>query len=72
MISNSTLERITELSKAINDQGKVATPGADTALALLCNNTTITGFDAGDNIVNALSVRSWPEVVDPRLDQGSS
>jgi hypothetical protein len=44
MISNSTLERISELSKAINDQGKVATPGADTALALLCNNTTITGL----------------------------
>ena len=69
MISNSTLERISELSKAINDQGKVATPGADTALALLCNNTTITGFDAGDNIVEKIALESDNIVHNSMMDE---
>ena len=69
MISNSTLDRISELSKAINDQGKVATPGADTALALLCNNTTITGFDAGDNIVEKIALESDNIVHNSMMDE---
>jgi hypothetical protein len=69
MISNSTLDRISELSKAINDQGKVATPAADSALALLCNNTTITGFDAGDNIVEKIALESDNIVHNSMMDE---
>lgn len=58
MISNSTLDKIVELSQAIGAAGKVATPAANTPLALLCSNSTVTGFSTGENVVTKIATES--------------
>ena len=69
MISNSTLTNIAELAKTISEQGRVAVPVADSALALLCNNTTITGFDSGDDIVEKIALESDNVVHNSMMDE---
>lgn len=69
MISTTTLNQITDLTSAINEQGKVASPVADSPLALLCNNTTITGFAAGDNLVDKIAIESDNVVHNSIMDE---
>ena len=69
MISNSTLELLTDLTKTIADQGKVATPVADSVLDLLCNNTTITGFQTNDNVANKIITESDNSVHNSIMDE---
>lgn len=69
MITNNTLQLISQLAKDIGDQGKGAYPVADSALSLLCNNTTITGFNVGDNIVEKIAVESDNTVHNSMMDE---
>ena len=69
MISNSTLELLRDLTKTIADQCKVARPVADCVLDLLCNNTTITGFQTNDNVANKIITESDNSVHNSIMDE---
>lgn len=69
MLSTFTLEKLTDLTQVISAQGRVAMPVADSPLELLCNNSTITGIDSSDNIIQKISLESDNYVHNDVMDE---
>ena len=69
MISNLTLEKIDKLAHEMALEGKMALPMSDTPLAVLCNNTTITGINTGDDIIAKIATESDNSVHNAMMDE---
>ena len=69
MISNLTLEKIDKLAHEMALEGKMALPVSDSPLAVLCNNTTITGINTGDDIIAKIATESDNSVHNAMMDE---